>query len=472
MSDLPKARYHTPPTPGAVSLGPKISAVSKFLGRKPVPWQEKARLVACELGPDGRFRYHTVMISVPRQSGKTTSVMDVGLHRTLVVPDARVWYTAQTGQAARERWIKELATPAERRLGTLAAVKRGAGDTRLQVPNGSEFRPMPPTADYLHGEQSDLVFIDESWAHTEAAGAALLQAVVPTMATRTTHGYGPQTWFLSTKGTAASTWWHNMLDQAIEEQPPGVCVIDYGIGDDVDPTDIDAVIAAHPGVGPLIDPRAVYEAAATLSPAEFARGYGNVATSHAATVLDGADLDAIETDVPLDPGEVHLGVATSWDRSTVAIAAVGSIDGTPAIEVIAARPGRAWVGPALRSITSGQPIGSIWIDGKGPSAELAETLIAEDIHPTPTLAAVGDLIMATERLVSGVGARSLRIRRDPDLRAELGGLALRSVGDLGRVLSRKTSLGSIARVEAAALALRGSIKPADTPAPAPVIWSF
>lgn len=399
--------------------------------------------------------------------------MDVGLHRSLVVPKARVWYTAQTGQAARERWIKELATPAELKLGSLVRVKRGAGDTRLQVPNGSEFRPMPPTADYLHGEQSDLVMIDEPWAHSEATGAALLQAVVPTMATRTNIGYGPQTWFMSTKGTGESTWWHTMLDEAIAEQPPGVCVIDYGIGPDVDPTDLDAVIAAHPGVGTLIDPQAVRDAAATLSPAEFARGYGNIATSHSVTVFGPDAVDASLTDVPLDPGEIHLGVATSWDRSTTALVAVGHIDDVPTIEVIAARPGRAWVAPAIRKIATENAVGSIWIDPKGPSAELAESLATEHLHPDLSLAQVADLIQSTERLVSGISTTpTVLVRRDPDLVAELGGLALRSVGDLGRVLSRKTSLGSIARVEAAALALRGALKPETAPAPAPVVWSF
>lgn len=472
MMNPPPARFHTKPTPGAATLGPKISTITKFMGRRVIPWQALAQSVACELDDKGRFRYHTVLISVPRQSGKTTSVMDVGLHRALTVPGGRVWYTAQTGQAARERWVKELATPAEMKLGSLVKIKRGAGDTRLVLPNGGEFRPMPPTADYLHGEQSDLVFIDEPWAHSEAAGAALLQAVVPTMATRTNKGHGTQTWFLSTKGTAASTWWHNMLDAAITEQPPGVCVIDYGIGPDVDPSDVEAVIAAHPGVGSLIDPKAVYDAAATLSPSEFARGYGNVATAHTVELFDAAVLDAADTSTPLDPGPVHLGVAVSWDRSTTAIVAVGSIDGVPAVEVIAARPGRSWVAPALRKITAENSVESIWIDPKGPAAALAEDLAAEGI--AVQLAQVADLIQATENLLSLLSppAPQVLIRQDPDLRAELAALALRPVGDLGRVISRKQSLAAIPRVEAAALALRGAIKPAPAPAPAPVIWSF
>lgn len=447
------------------------------MGAPLIPWQRLAVDVGTELDDWGRrYRYHTVLISVPRQSGKTKSAMAVGMERTLTVPGSFTWFTAQTGQAARERWIKELATPAEQAMGGLVSVKRGAGDTRLVIPaTGAENRPMPPTADYLHGSQSDLVMIDEAWAHTEPEGAALLQAIVPTMATRGGVGLGPQKWILSTKGTAASTWWHNMLDEAINEPRSGIAVVDYGIGPDVDPTDVAAVIAAHPGVGGgLIAPTAVYEAADSMTPAEFARGYGNVATSHAATVFDGDALDAATTMDPLDDmGAVHIGVAVSWDQATTAIVAASPLGGVPAVEVIDARPGQAWAVEAVAALARAVHPETIWIDPHGPSAGLAERLDAAHIWPTVRRADTDDMLQATEFVLSALGPSTdaaLWLRADPDLRAELGGVALRTVGEKGRLFSRKHSVGSIARVEAATLALRG-LTMTTTTTPAPLIWS-
>lgn len=465
-------RFHTPRTPGSRTLGGKVARLATALGRPPKRWQRAMYDVALELDDRGRARYHTVLISVPRQAGKTVADMMLGAHRTLTTPGGQVWFTAQTGQAARERWIKELAQPADQALSGLVRTKYGAGDTRLIIPaTNAQFRPMPPTADYLHGEQADSVFIDEAWAHTEAEGAALLQAIIPTMATRQDVGIGPQLYFSSTKGTAASTWWHDRLSSAIEDQPPGVAVIDYGIADDVDPTDLDAVAAAHPAIGEGMTMKALTDAAAVLSPAEFARGFGNVATTTTSAVFDAGALDAAETDRPLDAGAVHLGIAVSWTHDVTAIVAAGYIDGTPAVEVIEARPGVMWAVDVVAEVDRRHAPASITIDAHGPAAGLAEHL-ADRLGDRLTIASADDLIHGTERLLSTLGAAppGVLIRRDPELRAEIAGAQLRSIGDKGRVFSRKQSLTSIARLEAALLAVR-RLTAVQTTAVAPMIWS-
>ena len=133
-------RHHTPRTPGSRTLGGKAAAVANAMGRPMHVWQRLAADVAFELDDNGRLRYRTVLISVPRQCGKTVLDMNAGVTRLLLQEDAKVWYTAQTGQSARERWIKEVATPISTRLPSLGHIKRGAGDTRLTIPTtGSEF---------------------------------------------------------------------------------------------------------------------------------------------------------------------------------------------------------------------------------------------------------------------------------------------------------------------------------------------
>lgn len=461
----------TPRTPGSKTLGPRVAKLATALGRPPKRWQRLMYDLFLELDDSGRRRYHTCLLSIQRQAGKTTGTNQIGMHRTLIQPDARVWYTAQTGQAARKRWIEETANPASLALGSLVKIKFGAGDTGLIVPaTGSQFRPMPPTPDYLHGEQSDLVIIDESWAHTEPAGAQLLQAVVPTQNTRKDLSIGPQIIYASTRGTAASTWWHERLDRAIAEQPPGVAIIDYGIGPDVDPTDLEAVAACHPAYGEGLTMDGLREAASELSPAEFARGYGNIATGHRASIFDPATIADAETTDPLDPGPVHIGVATAWTNEITAIVAVGTIGGTPAIEIIDARPGQSWAVDVVADIHRIHRPASITIDPHGPSASLAEHL-KERLGDALDLAGVDDLILGTELMLDALsGSPAILIRSDPDFTAELSGAAVRTIGDKGRVISRKTSLGSVARLEAAILAYR-KIKAVQKHTPAPIVWS-
>ena len=474
LPPLATPRYMTPRTPGSATLGPRVAKLATALGRPPKRWQRLWYDLILDLDEHGRRRYHTGLLSIQRQSGKTTADNMLGIHRTLIQPDARCWFTAQTGQAARERWVQETATPAEGALGRLVRVKYGAGDTRLTVPStGAQFRPMPPTADYLHGEQADWVAIDEAWAHSEAAGAALMQAIVPTQTTRQFLGIGPQIIFSSTMGDANSTWWHNRLAEAIETRPPGVAILDYGIGPDVDPTDLEAVAAAHPAFGEGVTMQTLADAADTLSPSEFARGYGNVATLATRAVIDAAALDAHETDTPFDPGPVHIGVAVAWTHDLTAITAAGRIDGVPAIEVITARPGTAWVAEAVASIARSHSPAAIVLDAHGPTGSIEDRI--RDALPADielTLASADDLIRGTELFLAGMDtpAPSVWIRRNPELRTELGGAALRSIGDKGRVFARKASLGSIARLEAGLLALR-SLTAVTPTAPEPMIWS-
>ncbi len=474
LPPLATPRYMTPRTPGSATLGPRVAKIATRLGRPPKRWQRMWYDLALELDEKGRRRYHTCILSIQRQAGKTTADNMMGIHRALIQPEARVWFTAQTGQAARERWIEETATPAETALSSLVKVKYGAGDTRLTIPaNGSQFRPMPPTADYLHGSQSDLVMIDEGWVHSEAAGAALLQAIVPTQTTRQFLSIGPQVVFSSTMGDASSTWWHNKLADAIENQPPGVAILDFGISPDTDPTDLEAVARAHPAFGEGVTMETLAEAAETLSPSEFARGYGNVATLATRSLIDAAVLDEHETDSPLDAGPVHIGVAVAWSHDLTAITAAGRIDGAPAIEVITARPGTAWVPDVLAHLARTQEPAAIILDPHGPTGSIEDKI--RDVLPAGAplvLANADDLIRGTEALLAGMDspAPSVWIRRDPDLRNEIAGAALRSIGDRGRVVSRKSSLGSIARLEAGILALR-SLTTVAPSIPAPMIWS-
>lgn len=474
-SDLPPLaipRNHTLRDKHAATYGPAVDKVSRAMKGPLKRWQRAAYDVALELDPaTGKWRYHIVLISVPRQAGKTYGFMALGLHRTLIQPGGRVWYTAQTGQAARERWVKDCATPAARTMGKLLTTKMGAGDTRLIVPaTDSQFRPMPPTGDYLHGEQSDLVGIDEPWAHSVATGTALLQAVVPTMTTRHDIGHGPQTFYFSTMGDASSEWWHTMLDEAIATPRPGVAVIDYGIGDDVDPTDLDAVYRAHPAAGEGLTMKALQDAADTLSPGEFARAYGNRRTVVSHALFRASELEAAMTSQPLDDGPIHLGVAVSWAHDSTSIVAAGTIDGIPAVEVVESRPGQAWVTDSVKAIRRAHAPASIRVDSHGPSAHLAEELAAalgsEALEPV----AVDDLIQSTDFMLTAVPSGGLKMRTAPELTTELAAAALRTIGDKGRVLDRKRSRGSVATLEAALLALRG-VRHAAPPSTPPVIWS-
>lgn len=460
-------RFHTPRTPGSRTLGGKYAKIATAMGRRPHEWQQRAADVIYELDDNGRFRYRNVYVSVPRQCGKTVMAMGLGMTRLMLQADAKVWYTAQTGQAARERWLKECATPVSNRLGPIAEVRKGAGDTRMWLPhNFSEFRPMPPNAEYLHGEQSDLVMADEAWVHDDASGAALMQAVAPTFQSRAGTKLGVQMMKFSTMGTAESTWWHQGLAEAIEGQP-NTCVIDYGIPDDADPDDVELTIACHPlGHVPAIADF-IREQANEMKGGEFARAFGNRATASRERVIP---LDAWQAALSLDPipadAPVCFGAAIDIDRTETVIAACAVVDDTPILEIVDRRPGTSWAADRLEQLVLDHGAPPPVIDPVGPSGTLHDEMVGRGIDVPPFT--VRDLTRASANLLDrithtndqGVLDPTVRIRPDDGLEAAAEAAATRKVGDSWAW--QRTPQGSIASLEAATLALHAA---AHKPAP-------
>lgn len=464
-------RHHTPRTPGSRTLGGKAAAVARAMGRPYHAWQRFAADIALELDDNGRLRYRTVIVSVPRQCGKTVLDMGVGVTRCLLQPDAKVWYTAQTGQSARERWIKEAATPIQSRLPSLGHIKRGAGDTRLVIPTtGSEFRPMPPSAEYLHGSQSDLVMVDEAWIHDDASGAALMQAVAPTFQSRAGTKLGVQLWLSSTAGDANSTWWHDHLAEAIAGRPD-VAVIDFGIADDVDPDDVEAVIAAHPlGFDPDIA-EFIRNQSRSLPGGEFARAYGNRRTASRELVIPADVWSAAQTMTPLpQDAPITFGAAIDMARSETVIAACGLVDGVPYIEIVDRRPGTSWAADRLVDLVEKHNAPPPVIDPVGPSGTLHDDLIGRG-YDLPNFT-VRDLTRAcanfmdriTHTDANGDPDPRVGIRPDDGLDAAVAAAAIRNVGDAWAW--KRDVTGSIAALEAATLALHGAThRPAAPIAP-------
>ncbi|WP_280383351.1 terminase large subunit domain-containing protein [Nocardia wallacei] len=451
-----------------------MAKVAALLGTPLLPWQRQVADVACEIDARGLYRYGTVVVSVPRQSGKTTLVLANGVERCLMVPNRRVWHTAQTGQDAREKFL-EMAEPfAASQLGKLAAqLKRGAGNTRLVFRHGSTFRPHPPTMDALHGQQSDLNNVDEAWVFDEAQGANLVQAIIPTQATRP----GAQTWVTSTMGTADSTWFHDLSDRGRAGEP-GICYFEWSIPDDADPDDLEAVAAAHPAYGHLIDMEAIRRARAAMgTPAAFARAYGNRRTATSERVIP---LDAwirAQDDAPL-PSSARpvFGAAVAWDRTETAILAAVEVDGLPVVEVVDVRPGTSWAVDACEAASTVADGAAVVVDGHGPSGPLADHLEQRGvpvIRPrtadvTTAAADLYDRITHTDP-ATGVTAPRIRFRHDSALSAAVDCAARRLVGDGAWTWGRRTSTGSIAALEAATLAVWGTVRDPG-PAPAPRIY--
>jgi hypothetical protein len=351
-------------------MGPAVARVARALGTPLMPWQQYVADVGGEVDERGRFVYSTVIVTVPRQSGKTTLMLAQSVQRCLMRERRKTWHTAQTGQAARKKWRELADTVQTSPLGDLLAgpPRKAAGNEALIFANGSELRPHPPTRDGLHGEQGDHNDVDEAWAYDELQGADVLQAIKPTHATRP----GAQTWIWSTRGDRSSTWFHGLIESGYAALP-GVALFDFGIPNDADPTDLDVICAHHPALGFTIEREFLAAERAGMPPGEYARAYGNRPTGAGERVIPAEPWNDARTDAELPPGRPAYGLAVAGDGSHGALfAAVLDESGRPVLEEVEIRPGRSWLVErvlALRDTGAG-----IAVDRKGPAAPVADAL--------------------------------------------------------------------------------------------------
>ena len=252
-----------------------MARLAAALGKELMPWQRYTFDVGLEVDEAGRFAYQLVIVTVPRQSGKTTGFGVVMDHRALMIPRARVWFTQQSGKDAVD-WLINEHWPLLAPLGAHVHLRRAAGSEHIRWRHSAGLiRPFPPTPDGLHGKTSDLVVVDEPWAFDLVRGQQLDQAIVPTQATKP----NAQTWKVSTAGDATSTWWLGTVEQgraaAQAGRTSGVAYFEWACPPDLDPCDPVSWPLYHPAYGRTIEASSMEAALLMLGPDEFRRAYGN-----------------------------------------------------------------------------------------------------------------------------------------------------------------------------------------------------
>ena len=156
-----------------------------------MPWQQHVADVALEIDPEtGQLFYEEVIVTVPRQSGKTTLLIALMVWRCVMFArrlelesglyDARqrVTYLAQTAKMARRKLIQEV-IPTMHKSEGFTEVKHSRArpikptDYKPSTNNGSEhilfgtqslIQIEAPTETASHGDVLDMPVIDEAFA--------------------------------------------------------------------------------------------------------------------------------------------------------------------------------------------------------------------------------------------------------------------------------------------------------------------
>lgn len=386
-----------------------------------MPWQRDLWDVALEVDPaTGLLHYGTVIALVQRQAGKTEAVLPAGIRASLAGERRRVWYTAQTGQDARDKWLEWLEKVEHSRLGGYMRPRRTNGSESMRWINGSTLRPFAPVPEALHGKQSDLVIPDEGWAFTMAQGAALETAIVPTQATRP----GSQVWIVSAAGTLAdSQWLRAKVERGRSGDDPSCCYVEYSIPEDTDPEDIDTIAAYHPAVGHTITVDSIRKARGMMSAEAFARSYGNVWPRLGETGIPANVWAGAVTRKTLANSVPGLGIDAAEDRSAASIAAcVGGV-----AEIVERRPGVSWAAERVREIMRKHGIRRVACPRNGPAGTIAVELERAGVSVLPLTDR--DYANACAAWMDALRERRALVRPHEDLERAAVAVARRSIGE-------------------------------------------
>lgn len=446
-------RFATARDESRATRGGEVAKVAEALGTPLMPWQRYVADVAMEVdNRTGKLAYREVVLTVPRQSGKTTLILALMVHRALMIdPPARITYTAQTRLDARKKWEDDhIQTLKASLFDGQFTVRKMIGSEAIMWKNGSQHGITSTTEKAGHGSTLDLGVIDEAFALVDAR---VEQAMAPATITRPQ----PQIVICSTAGTPSSIYLNGKIERGRarvrEGKPSTSAYFEWSAADDVDLSDPATWPTFMPAIGYSQTVEAVQSQFDSLELAEFARAYGNrcaVEDSFDPVIpLDQWDSLADPSSRLVDP--VVFGVDVSLSRSNACIVAVGAnTAGVPHVEVVDVRPGTSWLVGRLAELVARWGPSAIVIDNQGPGVSLIDELRGLDVAVDVT--SWRDMAAACGRFFDVATNGGLVHVGQEQLRLALAGAGQRDLGDAW-AWSRKRSAVDIGPIVAATLAL-------------------
>lgn len=392
-----KPQFATRRTVGCGTKGDEVADIARLLGFELMPWQKYVADVALEFRSDGRPRYREVVVTVPRQCGKSVLLLCVVLHRMLAwgVPQT-VTYNAQGAVDAshfwRRHWDRLRDSGFDKRAGLTFA--GSVADTRLQG-RGSVMRCLTSSPSSGHGMTIDLAVVDEAMAFvTDDREQALLPAMraVP----------DAQLWIVSTMGDEASVWFNRKVERGrsrvvFRNGEPGAAYFEWGAHETADPDDEEVWQKAIPAMGHTIFLEQVRLERESMPDREFRRAALNQPyMNEASSVVPWDYWQKVCTASPskggvLDvEGPVWVAVDSHPDRrcAFVAICVSGWV------QVVCEGEGVDWLAEWLVTFAEIRRRRGVTVVASKTSAVAAQVLVAESRGVKTDLRAVGQVAAA------------------------------------------------------------------------------
>lgn len=377
-------KYATPRNPANPSTGGQVELVARFLQTPLMPWQKQVAEVAGErqAANPARARYQHVVVTVPRQSGKTTLTKALMATVAQANPGCQVYYTAQTRKDAVEKW-GELAKQLRKEMGIApdgkprVKVLEGTGNERI-IFRGTESMiiPFAPTVEGIHGKTSPLVVVDEAWAFDQARGDDLMAAFNPVGLT-IPHS---QVWIISTAGDTRSEWLKSLVDDGragVEDPESTTAYFEWSADEEAAGADpySDETLSFHPAIGHTQELWKIRALAKDEPEHLYRRAYLNLWPTVAEnSIVDLEAWNSLAEEKQEMPASVTIGFDVAGERTGATIYAAWLVDETVHLHRLISKAGAAWVEKALEHLQETLAPAAIVADDSGDNRPVIESL--------------------------------------------------------------------------------------------------
>lgn len=468
----PRVSYHPPYTH---TFGPEAVELAASCGLPLDPWQAEGLDPMLATRADGRWVCFECAEVVSRQNGKSylgEARVLTGLYllgERLIIWSAHRYATAMEsfrhlrtvidGDDDLRRRVKAI------RLTTGEECIELHGEGRHRVTGEQRLRFLARTKQTGRGFSGEVNIIDEALLYTNDQQAALM----PTMSAQR----NPQVLYLSSPPMESDDGeiLYRLRARGEAGNDPALSWRDWGVAGDL--ANLDAVdlddrrlwAAANPALGGRLAEEFVARERASMSPRDFARerlGIWPPDPEGGAGVIPGQLWLSLKDPESVPGPDIALAVDVEPNRRNSSIVVYGPrADGKGHVELVAYRPGTAWLVPALVRLKELHNPVAIAIDTKGPAGSLVPKLAAAGITVPSSWdePARGDLAVPLASDVAAAWGQFLDATTEDDLRhrdqapltGAVGNAKTRMIGD-AQALARRTATGDISPLVAGTLA--------------------
>jgi hypothetical protein len=400
-----------------------LAVIAAKLGLPFMPWQRLVADVGLELLPNGLPAYRTVIFTVPRQSGKTTLLLALVIHRAIFWEGKRqrIYYSAQTGQDGRQKiiddWVPVLqGSPF---MAAIRQIRKGTDQVSIIFKNGSRIDVMASGKASGHGKTVMLALIDEAFDDVDDRRE---QAMIPAMKTVA----DAQEWITSTAGDEESAFLNRQVDLGRAAVADGldrdIAYFEWSADPNADITDPATWYSCMPALGYTITEDVIRTDLLKMKEGEFRRADLNLRTVSDERIIPLGLWNALQADVRPEGGIV-FGLDAMPDRSSGSIVCC---DSSRRVQVIDTRLGVTWMVERAQELVAKYGA-QLVIDGKGPAAPLIPEIELDGTHVV--VYGATEVAAATARLYDAIADRELQVMPDVALDRAVAGARKRIFGD-------------------------------------------